>query len=169
MAEAGLLFVSEPSRSSVPFSCLALSNAPYCSSVLVRFLSLRIPRHSGRAILVTREEEAFRFNIDGKTIVLPDYGDRPEYIAFADGSDVTADFDIEIVGDHHAMSTMAMPAFGPGGVTIISGEPLDASTQESIKAVLLSVGRDDEVTFISHGDGSDGQVQMLRKRVEVIQ
>ena len=124
---------------------------------------------SGRAILVTREEEAFRFNIDGKTIVLPDFGDRPEYIALADGSDVTADFDIEIVGDHHAMSTMAMPAFSPGGVTIISGEPLDASTQESIKAVLLSVGRDDEVTFISHGDGSDGQVQMLRKRVEVIQ
>ena len=67
------------------------------------------------------------------------------------------------------MSTMAMQAFGHGGVTIISGEPLDASTQESIKAVLLSVGSDDEVTFISHGDGSDGQVQMLRKRVEVIQ
>ena len=124
---------------------------------------------SGRAILVTREQEGFRFDIDGETIVLPDFGDRPQYMTLADGSDVTADFDVEIVGEHHAMSTVAMPAFGPGGVTIISGEPLDASIQESIKSVLMSAGRDDEVTFISHGDGGDGQVQVIRKRVEVIQ
>ena len=124
---------------------------------------------SGRAILVTREQEGFRFDVDGKTIVLPDFGDRPEYITLADGSNVTADFDVEIVGNHRAMSMMATPAFGPGGVTIISGEPLDASIKESIKAVLISAGRDDEVTFISHGDGGEGQVQMIRKRVEVIQ
>ncbi len=63
-----------------------------------------------------------------------------------------------------------MPAFGNNGVTIISGEPLDPTTRESIKAVLMSAGHDVDVTFVDRSDGSDGrQIQMIRKRVEVTQ
>jgi hypothetical protein len=138
--------------------------------------SQSIVDESGRSILVTRAEDGFKFDVDGETIVLPNFGDvgafgtRAEYITLAEGSDVTADFDVEIVGDDHAMSTVASPVFGNGGVTIISGEPLDASTQESIKAVLQSAGRDDEVTFINHGSDGDGrQIKMIKQRVELTQ
>jgi hypothetical protein len=120
---------------------------------------------SGRAVLVTRETDGFRFDVDGETIVVPDMGAHEEYLTLTDGSDMTADFDVEIVGDHYAM-----PTFGDSGVTIISGEPLDASTQESIKAVLQSAGRDDQVTFVDGSGGTDyRQIKMIRKRVEVTQ
>jgi hypothetical protein len=104
---------------------------------------------------------------------MPAFGDmsaQRDYVTLVDGSDVTADFDVEIVGEHRAVSTYASPTFGNGGVTIISGEPLDASTQESIKAVLMSAGRDDEVTFIDHsGAPAVGQIKMIRKEIEVTQ
>lgn len=120
---------------------------------------------SGRSILITRQEEGFKFDVDGRTIVVPDIGAHGEYLTLADGSDFTANFDVEIVGDH-----FATPTFGNSSVTIISGEPLDATTQESIKAVLQSAGRNDEVTFIDHSSGSDGrQITMFRKRVEIKQ
>ena len=65
---------------------------------------------------------------------------------------------------------MATPAFGNGGVTVISDEPLDASTQESIRAVLQSAGRDDELTFIDHSGTMEGkQIHMIRKQVEITQ
>jgi hypothetical protein len=128
---------------------------------------------SGRAVLITREENGFKFDVDGQTIVMPDFGDvgaLENYVTFGDGSDFTANVDVEIVGEHRAISAFATPAFGNGGVTIISDEPLDAMTKESIKAVLQSAGRDDEVTFIDHSGGSDGgQIKMIRKQVEVTQ
>jgi len=52
----------------------------------------------------------------------------------------------------------------------ISGEALDATTKESIKAVLQSAGRDDEVTFIDGSSGSDGKhVRVIRKKIEIAQ
>ena len=130
---------------------------------------------SGRAVLITREAEGFRFDVDGETFVVPDMGVHGEYLTLTDGSDVTAAFDVEILGDtvgtNRAMPAFhAMPAFGNNGVTIISGGPLDPTTRESIKAVLISAGHDVDVTFIDRSDGSDGrQIQMIRKRVEVTQ
>ena len=120
---------------------------------------------AGRAVLITREAEGFRFDVDGETVVVPDMGVHGEYLTLTDNSDVTADFDVEIVGDHYAT-----PTFGNGGVTIISGDPLDAITRESIKAVLMSAGHDVDVTFIDRSSGGDGrQIQMIRKRVEITQ
>ena len=122
---------------------------------------------SGRSVLITREEDGFRFNVDGETIVMPDMGQHTATLAMFDGSDMTADVDIEIIGGTHAMPTATG---GPSGVTIITGDALDASTQESIKAVLLSVGRGDDVTFIdSSGAGHGRHVSIVRKQVEVIQ
>ena len=55
-----------------------------------------------------------------------------------------------------------------GGVTIISGVPLDDSVRESIRSVLISAGVDEEVRFV---DGSDDEqnVRVIRKRVEIQQ
>jgi hypothetical protein len=49
---------------------------------------------AGRAVLITREEEGFRFDVDGQTIVMPAFGDmsaQRDYVTLVDGSDVTAD------------------------------------------------------------------------------
>jgi len=123
--------------------------------------SQSIVDESGRSILITRETEAFRFDIDGETITVPDFGDY-EHIALMDGSDYTANVDVEIMGEHQMLASG-----GPSGVTIISGEALDETTKESIKAVLQSAGRNDEVTFID-GGGSDGKhVRVVKKIVEI--
>ena len=61
-----------------------------------------------------------------------------------------------------------MRSHHPEGVTIISAEPLDDSVRESIRSVLISAGNDDEVTFID-GSANDGQVRVIKKRIEVQQ
>ena len=120
---------------------------------------------SGRPVLITREEEGFKFDIDGKTVVVPDMGVHGTQLAFSDGSDFNSDFDIEIIGDQHMMSSR-----DGSGVTIISGEPLDASTKESIKSVLISAGRDDDVIFIDGSGGSDGRhIKIIKKKIEITQ
>jgi len=120
---------------------------------------------SGRSVLITREAEGFKFDVDGETIVVPDFDFDAPHMVFVDESDFSTDIDVEIPGDYSMMSSHES-----SGVTIISGEALDASTQESIKAVLLSVGRNDEVTFIDGSSGSDSkQVRVIRKKVEIAQ
>ncbi len=120
---------------------------------------------SGRSILITREAEGFKFDVDGETVVVPDFDFDAPHMAFVGGSDLSTDVDVEILGDYSMMSS-----HDSSDVTIISGEALDASTKESIKAVLQSAGRDDEVIFIDGSSGSDGkQVRVIRKKVEIAQ
>ncbi len=120
---------------------------------------------SGRSVLITREAEGFKFDVDGETIVVPDFDLDAPHMAFLGGSDFSTDVDVEILGGYSMMSN-----HDSSGVTIISGEALDASIQESIKAVLQSAGRDDEVIFIDGSSGSDGkQVRVIRKKIEIAQ
>ncbi len=120
---------------------------------------------SGSSILITREAEGFKFDVDGETIIVPDFDIDGAHMAFVGGSDFSTDVDVEILGDYSMMSS-----HDSSGVTIISGEALDASTQESIKAVLQSAGRDDEVIFIDGSSGSDGKhVRVIRKKIEIAQ
>jgi len=127
--------------------------------------SQSIVDESGRSVLITREADGFRFNIDGETITVPDMAAHAAHLAFIDESNFSADFDIEVTGDHQLISR-----HDPSGVTVISGEALDATTQESIRAILQSAGRDEEVTFIDGSGSSDGKhVKVIRKKVELIQ
>ncbi len=120
---------------------------------------------SGSSILITREAEGFKFDLDGETIIVPDFDIDGAHMAFVGGSDFSTDVDVEILGDYSMMSS-----HNSSGVTIISGEALDASIQESIKAVLQSAGRDDEVIFIDGSNGSDGNhVRVIRKKIEIAQ
>lgn len=117
---------------------------------------------SGRTVLITRQGEGFKFEVDGKTIMIPEMTQRGQYVTLADGPNMSADFDVEVIADDfttHDSNT----------VTIISSEPLDTTTQESIKAVLQSAGRDDTVTFIDGGSTQAQQVKVVRKRVEIQQ
>ena len=60
---------------------------------------------SGRSVLITREAEGFRFDVDGETVVIPDMGAHGAHLAFVDGFDFSADFDLELMGDHQVMSS----------------------------------------------------------------
>lgn len=120
---------------------------------------------SGRAVLITRDEEGYRFEVDGKTIMLPVLPPRGEFVPIDDIADGPGNFDVEIIRED-----FTMPAHGANTVTIISDEPLDATIQESIKAVLQSAGRDDTVTFVDRGATfGAGQLQVIRKSVEIEQ
>jgi hypothetical protein len=120
---------------------------------------------SGRSVLITREAEGFKFDVDGETVVVPDFDFDAPHMAFVGGSDFSTGVDVEILGGYSMMSN-----HDSSGVTIISGEALDASIQESIKAVLQSAGRDDEVIFIDGSGAADGKhVRVIRKNIEIAQ
>jgi hypothetical protein len=123
---------------------------------------------SGRSILVTKEENGIRFDVDGKSVLMPDIGEvhgaHMMTLVSADGlQSVDHDFDIEVMGGGHAMASPVAD-----GVMIITGAPLDASTQESIRSVLQSAGNTEEVTFIDgSAAGSGRHVKVIRKKVEL--
>jgi hypothetical protein len=118
---------------------------------------------AGEEITVTRTEEGMQFDVEGETVVVPSMGNHGEHMVFVSkGGD--HDLDIEMLGGDHTM----MRSHHPEGVTIISAEPLDDSVRESIRSVLISAGNDDEVTFID-GSANDGQVRVIKKRIEVQQ
>ena len=134
--------------------------------------SRTITGESGTEVTVTRTDGGMEFDIGGEKVVVPDMGAHGTRMAFVD-LEGDHDVDVEVMGvdgeeiDVRVIGGGAhvMQAHGSDGVTIISSEPLDDSVKESIRSVLISAGRDDEVVFI---DGSeDGkQVKIVKKRVK---
>lgn len=121
---------------------------------------------SGRTVLVTREEDGYNFDVDGRSVKMPDFGAHGTHmmVMSADGGDF--EYDMEVDGEHHVVMKRL---HAPEGVTIISDEPLDASVQESIRSVLQSAGRDDEITFIDgSADGEEREMRVIKKKVEIM-
>lgn len=116
---------------------------------------------SGNTVTMTREEEGFSFNIDGKTIMLPDMGAHGTHMAFVGDGAMHENIDVDVTSDVHVMR-----AHHPDGVTIVSGKPLDDSVKESIRSVLISAGNNEEVTFI---DGSEDGKRVIMKKIEIKQ
>ncbi len=120
---------------------------------------------SGQSVLITRETDGFKVDVDGKTIMLPEMPGMAAHstsMAFVDGGDM--DIDVQVIG-HGGFMTSS----GPEGVTIITDEALDESTKTSIEAVLQSAGRNDKVIFIDGSGGADGaHARIIRNRVEVV-
>ncbi len=135
---------------------------------------------SGREVTVTRSEDGMEFNIEGKIVTVPDMGTHGTQLAFVgeDGGHHDVDVDVKVMkmdGFHEDIDVQMagdgvhmMQAHHPEGVTIISGKPLDESTKDSIRSVLISAGNGEEVTFID-GSSKGRQVKVIKKRVEVIQ
>lgn len=130
---------------------------------------------SGNEVTVTKTESGLEFNVNGETVVMPDMGQHGTTMAFvnADGAhEVHGDIDVEVMafdGDETVdVRVIGGDAHAPGGVTIISGSPLDDSVRESIRSVLISAGHDDEVRFIDGSEDGD-HVRVIKKRVEIQQ
>ena len=105
---------------------------------------------SGRSILITREENGIKFEVDGKTINLPLMIEGHDAIWIVDGNE--DDIYVRV----HRMGRF-MGGDDPGSIMIISGETIDDATQESIRTLLLSSGYDGGVDFMGGGE-ADGQM-----------
>ena len=106
----------------------------------------------GRSILVTRTEENFSFNIDGKTIELPVFDGHGDGNVWASKVDHVEDIDVRVMHDAE-------------GVMIFSGKEIDEATQQIIRTALESAGHEN-VQFAGGGDGGPHGVHVVRK-VEV--
>jgi hypothetical protein len=115
---------------------------------------------NGRPIMITREEDGFKLDIDGKTVELPLLGAGHEMVWM---EDIDVD-DVEI--DVHVIAGGTISGDGkPAGVMIISQKSIDDATQESIRALLESTGHDAGVEFIEGGkmDGGPHKAIIIKK------
>ena len=129
---------------------------------------------SGETALVVRTEDGFEFEVDGKKINMGDFGDL-HGIAMGHGdhtADTLVNFDENI---HMARKIKIVKIEGDdadNGVTVITGNSLDETTQQQIRDVLSSSGHTGEVTFIdadnAHGDHvSMERVHIIKQEVDV--
>jgi hypothetical protein len=121
---------------------------------------------SGRSILVTRGENNFTFDVDGKTIEMPLFNAHDDAHVWVGDGDFTTDVDVRVLheemGGAHGMAAMA----GTDGVMIISGKEIDEATQQIIRTALESAGHEG----VRFGDGHEGgphQIRVVEKIVEV--
>jgi len=122
----------------------------------------------GRAVLITRTEDGFSFEVDGKTIDMPAFDDLHEKNVWVNKGEFTSDIDVRVMhkgmGMHPGMAPHAM--MEDEGVMIISGKEIDAATQQVIRTALESAGHD-SVHFAGGGEGGLHQVRIIEKVVEV--
>jgi hypothetical protein len=118
---------------------------------------------SGRTILVTREVDGFKFDVDGKTIKMPAFDGHHEGAMWVSEGDMT---DINV----HVMHDMDMgTAHSMDGATIITEKPVDDATQQAIRSMLESAGHGSEIRFVDSAGGMDGHhgIRVIEKKVEI--
>lgn len=121
---------------------------------------------SGKTVVVTREDDGYNFDINGRSVKMPEFGAHGAHMMVMSDEGGSFDYDMEVDREHHVVMKRM---HAPEGVTIISDEPLDASVQESIRSVLQSAGHDKEVTFIdSSADGKEKHMRVIKKKIEIM-
>lgn len=128
---------------------------------------------NGQTVLVTRDGDNFRIDIDGQKIDLPGLTNiqenGTEHIVI--NADTDSDVNVRVI---KVGKSADIP--NPDDIIIFSGKPLDQSVIDGINSVLTSAGNTGQVTFIDGSDSklhsgaaSDGEhhVKILRKTLEV--
>jgi hypothetical protein len=116
----------------------------------------------GRSILVTRGEENFIFNIDGKEIEIPAFDGHDGSNVWVSKVDFDEDIDMHVMHDGMAPDVM----FEAEGVMIFSGKAIDEATQQVIRTALESAGHEN-VNFSGGGEGGPHGVHVVSGAVEV--
>ena len=116
----------------------------------------------GRSILVTRGEESFSFDIDGKTIEIPAFEGHGGGDVWASKVDHVEDINVHVMHDGMAPNVM----IDDEAVMIFSGKAIDEATQQIIRTALESAGHEN-VHFAGGDDGGPHGVHVVKKVVEV--
>lgn len=132
--------------------------------------SRTITSESGQTAFVLRTEDGFEFEVDGKKIDMGDFGDVHGFTMGHGDTLVNVDENI-----HMARKIKVVKIDGDdadNGITVITGNSLDETTQQQIRDVLSSSGNTGEVTFIdansAHGDhASMERVHIIKQEVDV--
>ena len=115
----------------------------------------------GRSILITRGEDGYTFDVDGKTIEMPLF-DSLDSMAWDLDADHSSGVDVHVM--HGGMSPNVM--VDDDGVMIFSGKEIDEATQQIIRTALESTGHEN-VHFAGGHDGGPHQVRVIKKVVEI--
>lgn len=118
---------------------------------------------NGRAVLITRNEDGFTMDVDGKTIDLPAIGRHHDAKVWAHHGAGNSDVDVRVIRAHPGGDPM-----GKDGVLIFSGKEIDAATQELIRTALAAAGHD-EVRFADGTEGGPHQVHVIKKFHEKVE
>ena len=116
---------------------------------------------TGRSILITREADGIKFEVDGKTINMPLLDTEHEAIWIDDGNFEDIDVQVHRIGGFvgHEDSD---------GIVIISGKTIDGATQEGIRSMLLSTGHEGGVEFIDGGEMGGGMHKKIIIKRELV-
>jgi hypothetical protein len=115
----------------------------------------------GRSILVTRGEETFSFDIDGKTIEIPVFDGHGDGNVWASKVDHVEDIDVRVMHEGMAPNVMVEGE----AVMIFSGKAIDEATQQIIRTALKSAGHEN-VHFAGGDEGGLHQVHVIKEIVE---
>jgi hypothetical protein len=100
---------------------------------------------AGRPVLITRTDDGYSFNVDGKTIDMPAFGKR---------------------GKHGDAPHVMIEKIDGEGVMIFSGKEIDDATQQIIRTALESAGHENVHFAGGDGDAPHG-VHVVKKVIEI--
>ena len=112
----------------------------------------------GRTILVTRNADAFTFDVDGHTVDVPIVRGGHEVDAVVHGNHTAVvDNEVRAGAEGEGISPMQ-------GTMVLTAEPVDAATRDAIRSLLESAGHGGDVVFIDreHAAASRG-VRVIKK------
>ncbi|MCH7829504.1 MAG: hypothetical protein IIB75_02950 [Proteobacteria bacterium] len=110
-----------------------------------------------RSVVITRTEEGFTFDVDGKTISLPAFDGPGEDHVWSIKGDHMSDVDIHVLHDGMNADSAHLD-----GVMIFSGKEIDAATQDVIRSALESTGHSN-VQFVADDEGGRHHVRVIKK------
>ncbi len=125
---------------------------------------------AGRPVLITRTDDGYSFNVDGKIIDMPAFGkhgkhgDAKVWISKGDMAP-HADVDLHVMHDGDAPNVMIETMDGEG-VMIFSGKEIDDATQQIIRTALESAGHENVHFAGGDGDAPHG-VHVVKKVIEI--
>jgi hypothetical protein len=122
----------------------------------------------GRAVLITRTEDGFAFEVDGKTIDMPDItAPDANSVVVGDFEFATeTDVDVHVIRNHIGTPPAPHAMAGMDGVMIVSGKKIDEATQQVIRIALETAGHESVHFAAGHGGGPH-QVRVVSKVIEV--
>ena len=122
----------------------------------------------GNEVTVLRTEDGLEIDVEGEKIEIGGLHDDHEF-AMLHG---THDVDDIIVEKHKQVRVIK--SHDTNGVTIITGDEIDADTRAALEKVLRDAGKDGEIVFIDGSELGGGEqvhgkreVRVIRKEIDV--